>query len=294
LSILTGNVPATPTRIAVLHRFLRGYAADGISEEELVERLQPSVLRAPDSESDGEDGVGDAASAQVATAVLQVALQLGIAVRHTNVIRLAETVIGSDERDLRRFALEALLADVQRPFGLELAWFLQYSPHNAVVFAKAAKGRPGDKALRDSQSPFELDVGARFDNFMRWSRWLGFSWPLLIGKTLINVPDPTSAMLLYLDRVFEKSKRLAAPEFRQHVARLIPALDDGRWPELLTDADRAMGPQVGEFSAAMTLACLRLERRGLLQMELGADAPGGSLTLHGTARSVAFVRWLPR
>ena len=290
MSILAGNVVATPSRVVALHRYLRDCAPDGESEQRVLDRLQPPVLRGNDPDgAEEEDQTTDPRAPIVARAVVNVAAQLGIVERSSGTIVISAQARGADEVRLRKICLASLVMDDQRPFGLELAWFLQYSPERAITFVDDAKQRQSNDKLDRDAPPFELDISARRDNFLRWTRWLGFSWHLAIGRIAVEIPDPTAAITPYLDDIFAGSPRLPAPEFRDELSKAIPVLDGGKWSRALGKSDKNSGAKAGELSPAVSLALLRLERRRLITLDAAADAPGGSLKLCGIARTFAFV-----
>jgi hypothetical protein len=117
--------------------------------------------------------------------------------------------------------------------------------------------------------PKPFQNSTRWPEFIGWALFLGFGWNLPEGF----IPDPTDAILWLLDAVLPAGQRVRATDFAASLAEAAPVLDGGAYRSQLDeliggtrDQDRRE-----ELSEPLSLALLRLERKGVLTLEKMAD-----------------------
>lgn len=136
-------------------------------------------------------------------------------------------------------------------------------------------------ALRlDKQTKYD-DVfkqnDTRWPGFKAWSQFLGFSWVPRHPNSKIE-PDPTSAIISILPKLFTAGSTVEARELIQKLADAIPVLDGG---EYRTQVEQRLGETSGEYSwcplpphqlsTSLSRALLRLREGGAVDFILRDD-----------------------
>jgi hypothetical protein len=160
-----------------------------------------------------------------------------------------------------------------------LTWWLHQEPQglNSSNFEPLMDGLPFKPILQTT----------RWNVFERWAPFLGFAWRL--DDSLI--PDPTDAVEDVLDEVLPPGATLAAPDFVEALGRELPVLDGGQaFVAYRAFVNLQAPPDI--LRPPLSLALLRLERRGRIGFPTLADAPGVTISCLGAERRVAQVRRL--
>jgi hypothetical protein len=136
-----------------------------------------------------------------------------------------------------------------------------------------------------------IENNTRWNVFDRWVVFLGFGWR--IGEAV--VPDPTRAILSVLDDLLPVGLEVPLPSLLAQLAERLPALDGGSFhTEYLDAIGRRAGWDERRLSEPLSLALIRLERRGLLELYGGGDAESRVLRLGvDVDRSHQFARRVP-
>jgi hypothetical protein len=165
-----------------------------------------------------------------------------------------------------------------------LVWFLQlkstsgpYSTTNYEQFQSS-----GNRVIEND---------TRWSVFDRWAVFLGFGWRAGGGL----VPDPSAAILDVLDEVLP-SGEVGLPILVSHLAEQLPVLDGGAYHAAHLAAAGTGDQWDGRrLSEPLSLALMRLERRGVLELFGGGDAEARVLTVGADVdRSNQFAKRLAR
>ena len=154
-------------------------------------------------------------------------------------------------------------------FAQICAWFLlhdyadlQVKKHELLVLLE-----------RDGLSLDELQARnmAVWDNIVYWARYIGLIYQHGAALAGNVVPDPTRFIELHLDELFQTDKRLTSDEWFDRLGRICPVLDGG---EVRRAQAEKMSLQLARqaLSNGLSIALLRLERRGVLKLEGVEDA----------------------
>ena len=286
------NVLCTPNRVEIL---VRAVAAEpsGISQEELLSRLSPAVLR----DDEGEDG----GSGVMAKRVLQEAESLELVDLKSNRLFLRDPALADPNR-LRDWLHDHLLpiatADAigQRAFPRALAWFLMQDPLQPVP-ANSADPSETARALIEATfgsdaDLFELGSQAPFMQFGYWARYLGYATHVRVsrGRTAY-APDPTDALSRLVSAQFRAGQELLIREFVDRLAASSPVLDGGSSRVAIEQAmsSRARTDRSTDVSRSLSYALLCLDDIGSIRLQSRADAPQLAVVVGDTRRSYTHV-----
>lgn len=173
-----------------------------------------------------------------------------------------------------------------------LAWFLAQDALNA----------PGtwDEFASALQTQGVADIfrfnGTRYDNFWYWSRYLGLTSavgtpPTTGSKTEERLmPDPTDCLRRVLQRVLGgRGDRRPLADALRHVSTLCPLFEGGAVRDTM---DRyAPGREARHLSSSTSLALLRLQEEGSVDMRMLSDADAVVLVDGPDRRSVSEILW---
>jgi hypothetical protein len=168
-----------------------------------------------------------------------------------------------------------------RDLTLGLAWFLMQrvvDPPGTWEDRGLTSGAQQAQARQLPQRVIRNDT--RWGAFVRWSRFLGFTWQMSLDGTSVLVPDPTQAVESSLARVFKGKRNLTVGTFVQRLADELPVLDEGAyWKEVRNrlKAGQDEFPQ-DALSPALSHALLMLKEAGTLSLSDKADAQRLSLS----------------
>lgn len=264
------SLPAVPNRVAIVYRFLQGFA-DGIQEDELKAILSPSALKAQDAE--------DERGSTMADYVLREARALHLVETEGDVVRVPPDLRGMNDAALLGYLERTLLDPVlardanQEQFPRALAWLLVQDPARPLGFGDNQSQRVVEDCGIDSQS-YELTNKARFQNLVYWAQYFGYVWRFELGRSTLVVPDPTPALDRHIRAVLRERKEVPVGELVTMLAERSPVLENGsvrREVEELLPSDRRRPGSA--LSRSTSLALLRLRRRGTITLERRADAP---------------------
>jgi hypothetical protein len=142
-----------------------------------------------------------------------------------------------------------------------LAWFMQLrsslGPYNTANYERY-----------QNVGPRVIENDNRWAVFDRWVVFLGFGWRTSDGL----IPDPTRVVAGRLDEVIAPGAELSLPQFLDEFAARIPVLDGGSYYEAFLSAAGDPGRDKRRVSEPLSLALMRLQRRGTLEFYGGGDA----------------------
>lgn len=142
-----------------------------------------------------------------------------------------------------------------------LAWFMQL---------RSSLGPFGTSNYERFQSsgPRVIENDSRWAVFDRWVVFLGFGWRTAAGL----IPDPTRAIVDYLDEVLPSGTELPLPQFLDALATRLPVLDGGTYHAALLAILENPRWDKRRVAEPLSLALMRLQRRGVLDFFGGGDA----------------------
>lgn len=142
-----------------------------------------------------------------------------------------------------------------------LAWFMQLrsslGPYSTANYERF-----------QSDAPRVIENDNRWAVFDRWVVFLGFGWRTSDGL----IPDPACVLEDRLDDVLPAGSELPLPQFLEDFATRVPVLDGGSYHAafLAAAGDRRWDNR--RVSEPLSLALMRLQRRGMLEFFGGGDA----------------------
>lgn len=169
-----------------------------------------------------------------------------------------------------------------------IAWLLMQDPLRPLPWSE--NPLPTITRQLDGDENFDLGNASRLQTLAYWTRHLGFARMVGAGQVFI-VPDPHDAIARLLPAVFNNVTSLRANEFRKKLAELCPVLEDGS--VRVRVEQRAKGEIVRSnpqrLSRSTSLALLRLESCGRIELQQSSDAEVGILDLGTSDRRFSHV-----
>jgi hypothetical protein len=153
-----------------------------------------------------------------------------------------------------------------------------------------------DDLIRSQIQPgrFIILNDTRWSGLRSWSRYLGFA----SGDDSRLLFDPTVAIRAQLKQITSNKEFLAADEFVERLAERLPVIDKGRYRievEQVLKQETWRPPGPNQLSSSLSFALRRLQKQGLISLEMRADA-GSRLSLSRqngrTWESFTHIRFL--
>lgn len=168
----------------------------------------------------------------------------------------------------------------QSGFMVALSWFLSSSPLRPMSFSKEPINELR-ALIGDHASKFEISGFSSWQNFLYWSRYLGFATIVGGGNNPDDVtsrrviPDPMKAIESALPTIYAEVDDLPVEQFLSRLSAIFPVFETGSVRQdyeamrinPLADGDKRL-------SITTSLALQRLADRQRLAMATVADAPG--------------------
>jgi hypothetical protein len=304
MSVINSLV-AQPNRVVIASEFVHGFGEKGASMADLEKMLSPLP---PQQSPADEAGDGDERSgSSIGMGVLNELLRLKIVERMDDDQVRIGAPLASDPRKgdwagrLQDYLFPMLTAsEPAREHGQgglpdALCWLLQQSPteplgfsvgkHYNILVAQMVDGDPLCSSIA---------VDARYQNVIYWARYLGLVERISIKQAAeMVIADPTRAIAQRLSTIFGKDRQLTPQTFRQRLAAQIPVLDGGAvWQEVQGRLKAPMQAKDKHFSGATSLALLRLQRAGKIQLEGLSDASSWMLEVGRETKSISHITYL--
>lgn len=280
MSVIT-KLSAVPNRLEQFWLYLAVNAPKGMPKPALEHLFSPPSL------GKGGDGEGGDAGGNIFNAVLSESQALGFVAQaekdYAIVPLLPPDGKGSLEQkrqwffeELRRIVTTPVEAKEkkQEDVALALAWVALQSPDQPISFGATQSGRI-DSAFHHNETHFGLNTTARIQQCYYWARYLGLC-TFSVGKDgkPSVVPDSTAAVRSLLPAIFGDTHELTASMFLSLLGNHCPVLERGEARRnLLSLALRPQGfPKDDELSGGTGLALLRLEAKGVIELDDRSDA----------------------
>ena len=260
---IIGSTGCTPNRMRIMFEFVKTRGNRGVSWEDLISLIKPRSMS-------GDD-----------TALRDTRLET----ERLGLIKRGADDRFSVEEDIRESGLSffsLLEGRLLRPqqiddfghanFQRALAWFLAQSPTRPIDWGANPRQRV-ELDCGEGSGAFELTNNTVFQNFVYWARFLGFARLGDGGDGKRVTPDPTPAVRRYLPEILSgENAAMPVPTLRT-LATQLPVLDFG---SVRTEVEAMMSverrPSESELSATMTLALMRLEQTGEINLASRPDA----------------------
>lgn len=268
------NPPQVLPNVAhAIHKFLALHDT-WVLDSELAEALVPF--------SDERDVVHLTATA---------CIDIGVLERSDHGLRIAQGTpgnVGSSQAHFRVLMRKQILAKERngdlwaagphgpsqqggRDFVRAIAWFLSLNTYE-LSGRYDGKGMAVETlGIKEFGEVTPIVNAERWQNFVRWSVYLGFAAPFNIKRTQLILPDPTQAIRDLLPGAPGRSET-PIESFVTWLAEQIPVLDGGTYRrEVLARAKREPEPP-GQLSASLSHALLRLHEAGQIKLSSKSDA----------------------
>jgi hypothetical protein len=236
---------------------------DGATRQDLLDWLEPSSYGLTDRRPSGRH----------LTDLLRAARILGLVEEREG---LFENRADVDSLDAFKVTVlrSALAPERNTPLlgqsagAQELTWALTWTMSLECTRGPFVFDRHVER-LYEGIEPKPFQNSNRWPEFIGWALFLGFGWNMPEGF----LPDPTAAIVWSLDAVLPAGERVRATDFAASLAETLPVLDGGAYR---TQLDELIGgtrdlDRREELSEPLSLALLRLDRRGVLTLEAMAD-----------------------
>lgn len=171
-------------------------------------------------------------------------------------------------------------------FLIALSWFLSLDKNNLLMWNDNATGR-----LENDLNGLIIESLSTqsWQNLVYWIQYLGFATKLTLGDNVYIIPDPTIAIKLVIQNLFEKNKEIKIYEFISHLANKYSVLEFGQDRKFINDylRDGLRLPE-NRLSYSTSLAISRLEKLGILEFITKADADVVSID----SKRVSHIKFL--
>ncbi|HEX8603333.1 MAG TPA: protein DpdG [Pseudoduganella sp.] len=299
------NLVAQPNRVIFASEFVNGFGEKGASLADLEKMLSPL----PPQQSPADDGPdGDERSGStISMGVLTELLRLKIIERVGDDYVRISAPLASDRRNgdwagrLQDYLFPLLTtADLARDHGQgdlpdALCWLLQQSPTQPLGFSAGKHYNILVSQIADGDTLCSsIAVDAKYQNVIYWARFLGLVERVSIKQAAeMVIGDPTRAIAPRLSTIFGTNRQLTPQTFRQRLAAQIPVLDGGAvWQDMQGRLREPMQAKDKHFGGAISLALLRLQRAGKIQLEGLSDATSWMLEVGRETKSISHITYL--
>ena len=164
----------------------------------------------------------------------------------------------------------ALLSDTSQRnealfFGI--AWLLEQDPYadpSLLSHGPTVSSMANDQVDKLTR----VTSDATFSTFFSWANWLGFSHQSpLSGSVRSLIPDPTNQIRPRISSIMGNSRDIPIATFMTTLSQSTPVFEGGKFRiEIASDKHE------GHLSKSTSLALLRLEREGLIELDQRSDA----------------------
>jgi len=289
MSVVT-SVTATPNRIYAVWELLQGSSRDMPRKDLEAWVTPPSLARAR------EDDEGREARGAILQGVLTEMANLGIVQSSDDgTVTLTEQSAKVRQRDMFRFVEERIIQPdfaegaKQEQVSNAVAWLLTRDPRSPLPWRGGLRvdvqndGGPG--------SVFDLTDEARSQQFVYWARHLGFAWRFRISRdNEVVVGDPTDAIRRHLPEAIGVGKQTNMSEALSRLAERLPVMEGG---SVRTGIESALSVSrnLRTISRSTSLALLRLDELGEVQLDNPSDAESMGLDDGTIAKPVSHITW---
>ena len=270
-----GEPTVAPSRMWAIITLLRT-SEDGIDMADVERALMPTARL---SEQGGRAMLGkNLLEAREARLVEEVDGRLRLAPD------VPDALLTPTEEPLAALA-QALFEDASGrndALGYALAWLLDQDP-----YASGGIGEWQEVVRRMSEEQVDgltrVTNSATYSAFAAWATWLGFAHGSPLGDGGL-IPDPTPHLRVVLPSLLKPGEEVPFAEAIRRVSARVPVLEEGRYRDAVLQ-DRP----ANHLSLTSSLAWMRLEDEGLIELSQPSDADVTILVAPDTARPVSLL-----
>lgn len=278
---------AVPNRLFAIYGTLLTRSG-GDTRERLKEQMMPPSLRR------GRDNQSTA----LFDASLREARAIGLVVEQNENLTVPPTAQPkprqSEDEAFRAHVLRVLYQEAfidgsgQSKVAPALAWLLMQNPLRPMPWSE--NPLPIISRQLADEEFFDLGNASRLQTLAYWARHLGFA--RLVGASQVFiVPDPHDAIARLLSNIFDNNAPLRASEFRKRLAEICPLMEDG---SVRTRVEQQASGEIvrantQRLSRSTSLALIRLEARGRIELQQRSDAEVNLLDLGTSERRFSHI-----
>ncbi len=266
---------ANPSRVRGAWRLLVHFGGQAVERGDLEEMLSPiSIAGDIRDEEDGED-VSETSHRNRIRPVINEMVKMGIVVEDGDTVRLADDAVPPDGVDENEFFVGVVTRhlfdsqnDANHDFALLTSWFYSQNVYAPMTWEQIA-------LELDSQTDVNrlgCKNKTRFDQFVYWANYLGFTWTLTVGKQTRLVADPTAHLRKLLPSLFRDSETLSYSEIHSKLVSLSPLLEGGRFRTELNGKYAIEQRDSLVLSSSTAFAWYRLKEEGIVELQRKSDA----------------------
>ncbi|MFC1482248.1 protein DpdG [Myxococcota bacterium] len=290
---LLSTFEAVPRRLEILFSMVAEKGTNGYEKDKLRR-----VVTAP------EAGKKDGNKSKLYPSALKEALALGVLEESDeHYVVPGVTVRGwAPERSRVEFrhVIETLLlptdplseaSEKASPFPLAISWLLLQKPWAPLEWGKEPLARLRQQIQDESiVAGLNLNTYSAWQNLVYWGRFLGLCSMLTMRKSERTViPDPTKAIRRHIAGVLPSEEPIAIRGFLDALKVALPVLDGGPYQAQLLDTWNGAPYDDETISGALSLAMLRLQASGLVNLEMKSDADVWLLDAPNKSKRISHI-----
>lgn len=266
---------AIPSRVRGVWRLLAHIRDNCMERRELEEMLSPlSVAGEVRDEEDIEDA-SDTSHRNRIYKVISAMIKMGIVVEDNHLIKLNTHAVPTQETEEGQFLIDEITRlfimesnDSNHDIMLLTAWFYCQNAYAPMTWDQIAP----QLDAQTNANRLGCKNKTRFEQYVYWANYLGFTWTMTIGKQSMLVADPTAHLRNLLPVIFTESDTLKYSEIMTKLAEKSPVFEGGRFRKALNDQFLIEQRQPFELSTSTALAWYRLEDEGAVKLLRKSDA----------------------
>ncbi|SEH06417.1 protein DpdG [Candidatus Venteria ishoeyi] len=290
------NFPALPNRLKIYYAYLLD-KTKGEEQEKLFNLVAPSSLDRKNNSEESKKPLHKDVFAELKLLDLVEEQENKILLKYSPGKRELNSAGGLDAYFLalmeNRLVLSGGVENYgQADFPKALAWFLMQNPANPFEWSNPV-GKLSDTETTWLRQNADIVVTARFQNFLYWTNYLGYTSFVGTNKPFI-IPDPTKAIERHLPNVFDSNSELRMDEFITALGASCPVLENGvvRNDIEAINPTKSLGREEGHLSKSTSLALKRLDISGKLKLSKHADADVILLDWGSDMGRYSHIQWM--
>lgn len=301
MSVLS-NLPVMPNRIAIACEYLYFLGSDGGDTDSIIKQLSPlkpeTELKLETEEKLTGSTIASAVISEMEKLKLLVTSEGSL--KLTDEIRILAPKSGDWHEILRPLLCERMTSPdlvglyEQNELPEALAWLIGQDPLNPPSRSGGLHVELISQQLGEADS-LRTSIGndSRYQNLLYWARYFGFVEWLTFNSINVVIPDPTSAILRELPKIFGANKvELPFNIFIQRLGEIYPVLDGGRARvELEARLNNSFQRQDHQLLRSTSLSLKRLELRRIIEMSSDSDAEAWVLDLGNEMPVVSRIKF---
>lgn len=293
------NFPALPNRLKIYYAYLL-YLLDkpkGEEQEKLFNLIVPSSLDRKDDSEESKKPLHKDVFAELKLFDLVEEIDKKVFLKYAPGKHELNSVGGLDAYFLALMENRLVLSDElenygQADFPKALAWFLMQDPTSPFEWSNPV-GKLPDTETNWLRQNADIVVTARFQNFLYWTNYLGYTSFIGVDKQLV-IPDPTKAIERHFPAVFSPKSELRMDEFMTALGASCPVLENGivRNDIEAINPTKSLDREEKQLSKSTSLALKRLDISGKLKLSKRSDADVMLLDWGTETGRYSHIQWM--